>query len=70
MERQAVQSRDIAVVGYDLQTTTLEITFRLGGVYHYANVPATVHESLLASASHGIYFNQYIKDKYPHVKIR
>ena len=39
MERTAVRSRDIAVIGYDATTLTLEITFRAGGVYHYSGVP-------------------------------
>ena len=69
MERVAVQSRDIAIVGYDPETQALEIAFRNGGVYRYSGVPAGVHESLMSAASHGTYFNQNIKDRYPCTKL-
>ena len=69
MERIAVKSRDIAIVGYDPPTRALEIAFRNGGVYRYADVPAEVHQSLMAAASHGTYFNQNIKDRYAAEKI-
>ena len=69
MERLAVQSREIAVVGYDAQASTLEITFRRGGVYHYFNVPAKVHEELMEANSLGTYFSDHIKDKYSYQKM-
>ncbi len=69
MERIAVKSRDIAIVGYDPPTQALEIAFRNGGVYRYADVPAEVHQSLMAAASHGTYFNQNIKDRYSCSKV-
>ena len=69
MERVAVQSRDLAIVGYDLKSQMLEITFRRGGVYRYQNVPETIFKGLMAAASHGTYFNQNIKDKYRCEKV-
>ena len=39
LERKAVRSTNIASVGYDAGTKTLEIEFRSGGVYQYAGVP-------------------------------
>ena len=65
MERVAVESHDIAVVGYARETRELEITFRRGGVYHYQNVPESVYRELMAAPSVGSYFSQNIKDKYP-----
>jgi hypothetical protein len=70
MERVAVQSNEIAVVGYSAETSTLEITFRRGGVYHYLNVPEEVHRALLQASSVGTYFAQQIKDVYSCQKIR
>ena len=69
MERTAVRSRDIAIVGYDSKTSTLEVTFRNGGVYHYFGVPAEVYKTLMTAPSQGTYFNQDIKEKYPYRKV-
>ncbi len=70
MNRSAVQSRDIAIVGYDGESSTLEVTFRGGGVYRYRNVPQDIYVNLMTSASHGIYFNRNIKAKFPYAKVR
>ncbi len=70
MERQAVRSRDIAIIGYDRATSTLEVAFRNGGVYQYSGVPEEIYKSLLAAPSHGSYFQEYVKEKYPYERIR
>ncbi len=70
MERTAVESKDIAIVGYDKQKSLLEIVFRQGGVYHYSGVPADVHESLMKASSIGTYFNRNIKEAYKYTKIK
>lgn len=57
MERVAVRSRDLAIVGYEAETATLEVAFRSGGVYHYSGVPVRLYEELLRAPSHGTYFN-------------
>ena len=69
MERQAVRSRDIAVIGYDSSTSILEITFRIGGVYHYSGVPKAIYQNLLTAPSQGKYFEQNIKYQFPYIKI-
>ena len=69
MERTAVQSKDLAIIGYDAEKKTLEIAFRNGGVYLYSGVPAEVHQALMSASSHGIYFNQNIKDRYSSRKL-
>ena len=69
IERIAVRSREIAIVGYDHETETLEIVFRRGGVYRYSGVPQQIYQSLMTAPSRGIYFGQSIKDKYPYRKI-
>lgn len=70
MERTAVQSRDIAIVGYDRETSTLEVTFRRGGVYVYDQVPRDTYAGLMAAPSCGTFFNQNIKDKFSCKKVR
>ena len=69
MERVAVESHDIAVIGYSRETGELEVTFRRGGVYCYRNVPESLYRELLAAPSVGEYFSRNIKEKYPHKKI-
>ena len=70
MERIAVRSRDIAIIGYDPERLTLEIAFRNGGVYHYFGVPEKIYQSLMTATSQGTYFSQFIKEKYRYEKIK
>lgn len=61
MERKRVSSSNLAAIGYDPQTKTLEIEFLNGGLYQYINVPESIYNGLMAASSHGSYFDQYIK---------
>jgi len=63
-ERQPVNSSDIASIGYDEATQTLEIEFKATGVYRYFSVPKTVSDELAATPSPGKYFLQHIKGKF------
>lgn len=69
MERLAVRSRDIAIVGYEKETRTLEVAFRSGSVYRYTSVPAETHESLLGASSQGIFFRDHIRDRFQSEKV-
>lgn len=64
MERQKVNSSDIAAIGYDPATQTLEIEFHATGCYRYFSVPPPVHQAFLATPTHGKFFHQNIKGKY------
>lgn len=61
MKRQSVDSSNLASVGYDVNSNTLEIEFNSGGVYQYLNVPESVYRGLMNASSHGQYFDVYIK---------
>jgi len=61
MNREPVQSSNLASVGYDISTNVLEIEFLNGGVYQYYGVPAQVHEGLMNAGSKGSYFYHNIK---------
>jgi hypothetical protein len=54
----------IASVGYNVIHRTLEIEFRSGKIYQYAQVPAYIYDEMLGSRSKGQYFSHYIRDKY------
>ena len=64
IERQPVVSSDIASIGYDEATETLEIEFKATGIYRYFSVPKPVFEELSTTPSPGKFFLQHIKGKY------
>lgn len=69
MNRQAVSSSNIAAIGYDPDSQTLEIEFLNGGVYQYFDVPQHIHEGLMNAGSHGQYLAQNIKGAYRYSKV-
>lgn len=70
MDRVPVESSNLASVGYEPGTATLEIEFHKSGIYQYFGVPAHVHEELMAAASKGTYFDQHIKKVgYQYIKV-
>ena len=60
MERQSVNSSNIASIGYDANSQTLEVEFKSGRIYQYYNVPLSEYNGLMNASSHGQYLNQYI----------
>lgn len=70
LDMKSLGSRDIALVGFDNETGTLEVVFRAGGVYRYREVPETVYQGLMSAPSHGTFFQQKIKNRYSYVKVR
>ena len=69
MERNTVASSNLASVGYDSHTQTLEIEFLNGSVYQYYNVPVTIHEELMRAGSKGKFFHQYIRNAHPYSRV-
>ncbi len=69
-DRVPVQSRSLASVRYNPETSTLEIEFLNGSIYQYFGVPRDVYENLLNAASKGSYFDQYVrKAGYHYTKV-
>lgn len=64
MQRTAVQSSNIATVGYDEDQQLLELVFRDGRVYHFLEVPPERALSLLRAESKGRFFNAEIKPNF------
>jgi hypothetical protein len=64
-----VESSKLATVGYDHDHELLHLEFCSGVVYQYFDVPAAVHEALLAAASKGSYFNRAIRDRYRFCRV-
>ncbi len=70
MERVQVESSNLASVGYNPETTTLEIEFHSGDIYQYSGVPEDVHQGLMNAESKGKYFHRNIKNAgYPYTKV-
>ena len=68
MERQSVDSSNLASVGYDAENEILEVEFNHGGVYQYFDVPEDVYRELMAAPSHGRYFMANIRGDYEYEK--
>ncbi len=69
MERTSVSSSDLVSVGYDNESSTLEVEFKKGSVYQYSGVPQEDYLNLMSAPSHGRYFNANIKNRYPYVRL-
>lgn len=69
MNRVNVSSSNIASVGYDEASSTLEIEFVGGGLYQYDDVSKEVYEEFLNADSKGKFFAQNIKGSYRYRKI-
>ena len=70
MDRIAVQSSNVASVGYDEMSATLEVGFNDGSVYQYFGVPLDVYEGIMNASSKGSFLNQYIKNAgYNYTKV-
>jgi KTSC domain len=66
----AVQSSLLASVSYDPGESILLLEFCDGAVYQYFDVPAEIHNNLLAAESKGSYFNRRIRDYFQHKLLR
>ena len=69
VKREAVSSSNIASIGYEEKSETLEIEFHSGGVYQYFDVPRNVYNGLMSTGSHGRFFTSNIKGIYRYRKI-
>ncbi len=61
MQRTRVNSSNIASVGYDSASQTLEIEFTDDSIYQYYRVPTRVYQGLMNASSHGGYLDDHVK---------
>lgn len=64
MIRVPVKSSNLAAVGYDPSTETLEVEFSSGKVYGYAGVPADVAAAMTEAESVGSFFAKNVRGQY------
>lgn len=69
MERNAVKSSNIASVGYDTDTRTLEVEYLNGGIYHYLDVPQKSVTEMMSAGSIGKYLHGNIRGKHTCKKL-
>jgi hypothetical protein len=64
-----VDSSNIEAVGYDVDSSTLQVEFKNGGTYQYFDVPERVFEELRDASSVGAYLAANIKGVYRYSKV-
>ena len=69
MQRTPVESTNVASIGYDHTTQTLEVEFQRGWVYQYFDVPEPVYDALMAAPSKGEFLNASIKGSYRYARM-
>ena len=70
MKRVRVESSDVESIGHN--GTLLEVEFKTGAVYQYANVPAPIYEAIATAPSVGRALNLLVKKNpklYPYVRV-
>ena len=70
MIRIPVISSNLASVGYDIVSSTLEVQFHSGDIYDYSGVSALIYQGLIDAPSKGHYLDAVVKKGgYPYVKV-
>ena len=69
MERDSVASSNIASIGYDAPSQTLEVEFLNGTIYQYYGVPENLYDQLMQAGSKGRFLNTYIKNAYGYSRV-
>ena len=60
-----VESEAIAEIEYDADTSRMFVRFSEGDWYTYFAVPARTSEAFVAAESHGRFFHEHIRDRFP-----
>jgi hypothetical protein len=61
MERKAVESSNLAEIGYDENDRILEVKFKKGVIYRYYEVPSTTYAEIVEAESVGRVFQELVK---------
>ncbi len=70
MDRIPVSSSNLASVGYDPLTTTLEVEFLNGRIYQYSGIPMEVYVGLMNAPSKGSFFHHHVRQAgYPYTRV-
>ena len=69
MQKHSVASSNLASVGYNRETDTLEVEFLDGSVYQYYDVPENMYDQLMRAGSKGQFLRAYIVNAYPYSRV-
>lgn len=69
MNRQNISSSMIASIGYETNTSTLEIEFNSGAVWHYYDFSESMWYEFANAESHGKYFHAHIKNQFNEARV-
>tara|TARA_R110002049_G_scaffold247333_1_gene421503 strand:- start:476 stop:685 length:210 start_codon:yes stop_codon:yes gene_type:complete len=69
MDMKNVDSSNVAAVGYDEDSSTLQVEFNNGGTYQYFDVPEHLFEELRDAQSIGSFLAENIKGSYRFSKV-
>ena len=69
MERYSVASSNVASIGYDESSETLEVEFLSGAVYQYYGVPKNIYDQFMVDPSKGRFLHTYIKNFYAYSRV-
>ncbi|ATZ94217.1 MULTISPECIES: KTSC domain-containing protein [Dickeya] len=70
MQRKRVSSTELFAVGYDSETSTLEVELLNGSLFQYKNVARMIYEELMASNAKARYYARYIRNSFPYDKLQ
>lgn len=68
-DRTSVASSNVASIGYDEASETLEVEFHRGGIYQYYNVPRVIFDEMMAAPSIGQFVHSRLKNVYPFSRV-
>jgi hypothetical protein len=60
-----IESEAIDEISYDTERSTMFVRFAHGDWYSYFAVPKHVYEEFLAAESHGRFFHEHVRDRFP-----
>jgi len=69
MQRTPVKSSNIRSIGYDPQSSILEVEFDSGDIYQYFDVPEYLHQQFMSASSKGRFLREHIKYSYRYQKV-
>ncbi len=69
MDRQFIESKMIKSIGYDAQSSTLEIEFNSGAVWQYFDFQESLWYEFENSESKGKFFHREIKNQYSESRV-
>jgi frataxin-like iron-binding protein CyaY len=69
MDREYITSSNLRSIGYDVNSSTLEIEFNNGAIWQYFDFPESKWYEFRSTDSFGKYFNREIRNKYRETRV-